>query len=69
MLRVKQFNIKAKEPTKIKTPSDVQLNSTNGQSFIFQDSKEADMFSDELRQSFEFIMPFGCEVSYVVLSG
>lgn len=63
MIEIRQFTIHSKERRKKQEFLDVDIKPTRNQFFVFYSSEDLQKFEDELRQTFEVVFPFGCEVS------
>ena len=62
-IRVEKFIISSIERRSKQYFLDVDILPKNDGVFIFQSANDLQNFEDELRQAFEHICPFGCNVS------
>ena len=59
---VNSFIVLSREDKHHEPLKKIFINAERGECFIFSDKADLGKFIDELRQTFEQVMPFGCEI-------
>lgn len=62
MIKIKEFIVTSKNRVHKESCNEVKILPQHGGVFEFLERKDLDEFKDQLRQAFEFVLVFGCEV-------